>query len=66
MIELCVIYLDKYVSINFGTPVDSQRQWTLVIISLLQRTPISAYHDYFVVHKITSFTAVLLLVVTDK
>jgi len=30
MIELCVIYLDKCVSINFGTPVDSQRQQTLL------------------------------------
>jgi hypothetical protein len=66
MIELCVIYLDKYVPINFGTPVDSQHQQTLVIISLLQITPISAYHDSSVFRKITSFTAVLLLVVTDK
>jgi hypothetical protein len=66
MIELFVIYLDEYVSINFRTPVDFQRQWTLVIISLFQITPISAYHDCFVFHKITSFTAVLLLVITDK
>jgi len=65
MIELC-LYLDKCASINFRTPVDSQRQRTPVIISLLQRTPISAYHDCFVFHKITSFTAVLLLVVRDK
>jgi hypothetical protein len=66
MIDLCVIYLDNCVPINFETPVDSQRQRTLVIISLLQITPISAYHDCFVFRKITSFTAVLLLVVTDK